>query len=45
VLPILGALAVVAAGGALYLARRPAARRLVWPGSDAKEPATLARSA
>jgi Cu(I)/Ag(I) efflux system membrane protein CusA/SilA len=45
VLPILGALAVVTAGGALYLARRPAARRLVWPGSAAAAPAPLARSA
>jgi hypothetical protein len=45
VLPILGALAVVTAGGALYLARRPAARRLVWPGSAVAAPAPLARSA
>jgi Cu(I)/Ag(I) efflux system membrane protein CusA/SilA len=40
------ALAAVGLGAAGYLARRPAARRLVWPGArPAEEPGSLARSA
>jgi copper/silver efflux system protein len=42
-LPLAAAVAVVGVGTGLYLARRPAARRLVWPGPPA-EPARVARS-
>jgi Cu(I)/Ag(I) efflux system membrane protein CusA/SilA len=37
--------ALVVLAGGLYLARRPAARRLVWPSSAATAPDPLARSA
>jgi copper/silver efflux system protein len=43
-LPVAAALAAVAAGSVLYLARRPAARRIVWP-PHAVAPAPLARIA
>jgi Cu(I)/Ag(I) efflux system membrane protein CusA/SilA len=39
------ALGAVALGTAQYLARRPAARQIVWPGSPPARPAVLAKSA